>query len=192
MASCAYTTAHGLPDHATRLAATLFRYFDFGGYYGDALAVHSHALRAARMMASPAAEAEALTNLGGVHWRQSCHRQALEHLELALVLVQDARDRAREAIVQTHLGIVYWHLSRYVPAAEHLRKGLEAFSDLGDKTGAAVSLSCLGLVLWRQGHYNEAADHGQRALALFHEVGDRFGAARALAGRPWGRVPAAG
>lgn len=68
VASCAYTTAHGLPDHATRLAATLFRYFDFGGYYGDALAVHSHALRAARMMASPAAEAEALTNLGGVHW----------------------------------------------------------------------------------------------------------------------------
>ncbi|MGI9002320.1 MAG: ATP-binding protein [Pseudonocardia sp.] len=181
VASCVYAAAHGLPGYATQLAATLFRYFDFGGHYVDALTAHSHALHAARSVGDLAAEAEALTNLGGVHWRQGRHRQALDYLDRALPIALDSRDCIREAVTLTHLGIVHWHLSNYAEAAGYLQRGFHLFDELKERTGAAISLSCLGLVLWRQGRFVDAADHGQRALVLFTEVGDRFGAARVLA-----------
>lgn len=181
VAGCIYAAGHDLPDYATRLAATLFRYFDFGGHYVDAVSAHSHALHAARSMGDLAAEAEALTNLGGVHWRQGRHRQALDHLDQALPIALNSGNRTREAIALTHLGVVHWHLSNYADAAGHLQRGLRLFGELEDRVGAAISLSCLGLVLWRQGRFVDAADHGQQALILFTEVGDRFGAARARA-----------
>jgi hypothetical protein len=70
VATCAHTAAHGWPDHTTRLATTLFRYLDVGGHYPDALAIHSHSRSAAAQTGDRTAEAHALTNLGGVHWRQ--------------------------------------------------------------------------------------------------------------------------
>src|SRR6202034_4742823 len=50
----------GWPGHATRLAATLYRYLETGGHYADALIVHGHANHAARLLGDRAAEATAL------------------------------------------------------------------------------------------------------------------------------------
>ena len=56
--------AHGWPDHATRLAATLFRYLDGGGHYPEAVTIHGSARRAARGINDRVAEATALASLG--------------------------------------------------------------------------------------------------------------------------------
>jgi hypothetical protein len=71
----AYASGHGWAGHATRLAATLFRYLDTGGYYAQAVTVHDHARRGARQAGDLAAEATALTNLGAVDLRQSRYQQ---------------------------------------------------------------------------------------------------------------------
>ena len=60
VAAAGHTAAHGWPGHATRLAATLFRYLHSGGHFPEALTVFSHALGAARRTGDHAAEATAL------------------------------------------------------------------------------------------------------------------------------------
>ena len=74
IAVAVHTASHGWPSHATRLAATLFRYLDNGGHYPEAITIHSQARLAARHMGDRAAEAEALTSLGVLDLRQGRHQ----------------------------------------------------------------------------------------------------------------------
>jgi len=183
VATCAHTAAHGWLGHTTRLATTLLRYLDVGGHYPDALAIHNHALRAARHTSDYAAEAHALTNLGIVYWQQSRYAQAADHLQQAVTLAREISDHVAEARALIHLGIVYWQQSRYAQAADQLQQAVTFFREIGsDRAGEAMALTCLGLVYWRQGHYEQAADHQQRALTFFREIGERIGEAIALTG----------
>jgi hypothetical protein len=76
VAVAVHTASRGWPGHATRLAATLFRYLDSGGHYPEAITIHSQARLAARHMGDPAAEAGALISLGVLDQRQGRHPQA--------------------------------------------------------------------------------------------------------------------
>ncbi|MGH3940535.1 MAG: hypothetical protein ACRDTG_18235 [Pseudonocardiaceae bacterium] len=69
-AVCAYAATHGWPGHTIGFATTLVRYLEIGGHYPDAIAIHTHALQAARDIGDRSGEAHALTSLGTVHWRQ--------------------------------------------------------------------------------------------------------------------------
>ncbi|MGH3940726.1 MAG: ATP-binding protein [Pseudonocardiaceae bacterium] len=178
--TCAYTAAHGWPSHTSRLAATLFRYLDAGGHYSDALAVHTHALRAARHTVDQSAEARALTNLGVVCWRQGHHRQAADYLQQARDLSREIGDRTGETRTLDNLGLVYWQQGQYQHAAEHFQQALDLFQALGDRDGEAHALDHLGTVYWQQGHYRQAAEHFQQALDLSRILDDYDGEARAL------------
>jgi len=181
VAACAHTATHGWPGHTTRLATTLYRYLDGGGHYPDALTIHSHARHAAARTGDRVAEAQAVTNLGLVHWRQSRYPQAAEHHEQALTLYRETGDRAGEARTLANLGLVHWRQSRLAEAAEHLQQALTLYRETGDRGGEANALSNLGLIHWRQGRYRQAAEHHRQALALYRETGRRFGEANALA-----------
>src|ERR1022692_913285 len=41
VAVATHAADHGWPDHAIRLAATLFRYLDVGGHYPERVAIHT-------------------------------------------------------------------------------------------------------------------------------------------------------
>jgi hypothetical protein len=75
-AVAAHAADHGWPVHSIRLAATLSRYLERGGYYPEALTIHDSARRAARRLGDKAAEATALTDLGLIDWRQGRYQQA--------------------------------------------------------------------------------------------------------------------
>jgi len=179
-ATCAYTVAYGWPAHTTCLATTLFRYLEVGGHLPDALAMHIHALRAARHTGDQVSEARVLTNLGAVYWQQGRYQQAAEHHQQALVLFREIGDRAGEARALDNLGLVYWQQGRYQQAAEHHEQALVLFREIGDRVGEARALDNLGLVYRRQGRYGRAVEHHQQALVLFREIGDRAGEANAL------------
>ena len=53
VAVAAHAAEHGWPGHATRLAATLFRYLDTAGHYAEAVTIHTNARRAARAHRRP-------------------------------------------------------------------------------------------------------------------------------------------
>jgi Helix-turn-helix domain/NB-ARC domain len=94
VAVAVHTASHGWPGHATQLAATLFRYLDAGGYYTEAVTIHTCARLAAEATGDRAAEATALTSLGVVDWRLARRQQATDHLRQALALFCQAGDQA--------------------------------------------------------------------------------------------------
>ncbi|HEU4421630.1 MAG TPA: tetratricopeptide repeat protein [Pilimelia sp.] len=180
MAAAAHTATHGWSHHATRLAATLYRYLDNGGHVSDAIAVHTHARQAARRGGDRAAEAHALTDLAAGYWRQSGYQQAADHYQQALNLFRDIGDTPGEARALSNLSAICWRRGHYPQATDHAQRALKLYGEIGDRFGEAQALANLGGAYRRLGRYPEAADHYQQALTLFREIGDRQGEAVAL------------
>jgi tetratricopeptide (TPR) repeat protein/DNA-binding XRE family transcriptional regulator len=180
VAVTAHTADHGWPGHATRLAATMFRYLDAGGHYPEAITIHTCARHAARHVGDRAAEATALINLGAVDHRLGRHQQATDGFQQALALCREIGDRTGEARALNNLGLVDQLQGRYQQATEHLQQALAVFRENGDRTGEANALGHLGLIDRLQGHYQQATEHQRQALALCCEIGNRIGEAYAL------------
>jgi DNA-binding SARP family transcriptional activator/Tfp pilus assembly protein PilF len=175
-----HAAACGWPGHATRLAATLYRYLETGGHYADAVTIHSNAHRAACSAGDRAAKATALTNLGIVRWRQGKYEQAAGCHRRALAASREIGDRTGEAIALANLGAVYERQGRPEQAAACHEQALALFRQRGDRSGEARALGNLGSVAVRQGRYEWAVDRYQHALALFRRSGDRPGEASLL------------
>jgi DNA-binding SARP family transcriptional activator/Tfp pilus assembly protein PilF len=180
LAVAAHTASCGWPHHATRLAATLFRYLATGGHNAEAIVLHAHALAAARQLGDRAAEATTLVSLGEVEWRLGRYPQGAGLYDQALTLFREIGDRAGEAHVHGNFGLIAWRQGRFGPASDHYERSLTAFRQVGDRTGEARALDNLGAICWRQGRYQQAAGYHRRALAVFREISDQIGEARAL------------
>jgi tetratricopeptide (TPR) repeat protein len=180
VASCLYAARNGWPEHAVWLAAILYSYLDNGGHPADAIAVHTEARNAARLIGDGVAEAGALTNLAVVYWQLGRHPVAIESLQQALVLCRGLGDGRGAARALGNLGVVHTTTGEHELAAEYHRQALDRFVELGDRVGEANSLTNLGNVLVRLGRGASAAEHHHRALALFRELEHRGGEATAL------------
>jgi DNA-binding SARP family transcriptional activator/Tfp pilus assembly protein PilF len=180
VAVAVHAASHGWPGHATRLAATLFRYLDNGGHNPEAITIHSQARHAARHAGDPTAEAEALTSLAVLDLRQGRHLQAAAHLQQGLALFRDAGDRSGEVRALGNLGILSLQLGHYGQATGHLQQALALFREIGDQAGEARALASLSMIDFQLGRYEQATGHIHRTLALFREAGDRTGEAHAL------------
>ena len=179
VAVAAHTAAHGWPTHTTRLARTLFRYLD-GGHRADALTVHGHAYHAARRSGDPAAQADALADLGIAQMCLGRHGPADQHLQRALVLFRQAGDPAGQARTRNALGSISAELGRYRTATDHFTQALALYRQAGDRIGEARVLNRLGVVEERLGRYPTATDHFTQALALCRQTGFQAGEATAL------------
>jgi tetratricopeptide (TPR) repeat protein len=174
-----HTATHGWADHATRLAATLFRYLDSGGHYPEATTIHSQARLAARHLGDRAAEAETLINLGVLDLEQGLP-QAATHLQQGLALFRETGDRSGELRALGNVGILNLQLGRYEEAAGQLQQALSLCREIGDQPAEARLLSGLGMIDFRLGRYEQAAERVHRTVALFREISDPSGEAHAL------------
>jgi DNA-binding SARP family transcriptional activator/tetratricopeptide (TPR) repeat protein len=182
VAVAVHTASRGWPSHATRLAATLFRYLDSGGHYPEAITIHSQARLAARQMGERTAEAEAVISLGVLDQRLGNHPQAAAaHLQEGLALFREVGDRSGEVRALGNLGILNLQLGRYGPATGYLQQALALFREAGDQAGEARALASLSRIDFLQGRYEQATGHIHRTLALFRATGDRTGEAHAIA-----------
>lgn len=177
----AYTATHGWPAHTDKLSTTLYRYL-VGGYLTDALAVHGHAIRAARQAGDAAGQAHALNNLGVAHLRLGRYGPAAEHIRDALDLFRRTGDRTGEAGMLNNLAEIEVRTGRYDSAAAHLGQALTLFRQLGDRADEANTLDSLGTLHLHRGRSVRAHAHYRRALAIFREIGDRDGESSALNG----------
>ena len=177
-----YTAARGYPGYTTRLADTLYRYFEAGARFPNGLSIHTHALNAARLTGEVAAEADALLNLGAVHWQQGHYRTATDYLGQVLPLARRVGDRVMECRALLSLGLVYWQQGDQEQATDFLHGALELSREIGDRVREARALASLGAVDRRQGRNPQAIEHNQQALAVAREIGDRVSEAYALAG----------
>ena len=180
VAVIAHTARNGWPGHATRLAATLFRYLDGDGYNPEALVVHGHARMAARQAGDREAEATALNDLAAAYWRQGHYDQAARHLQEALALCWELGDRAGQARVLGNLGILHAQQGHYERAARIQECVLRLHRESGNRAAEARALGNLGTVEERQGLYDRASRHYQQSLELNRELGNRRGESYAL------------
>jgi DNA-binding SARP family transcriptional activator len=179
-AIAAHAATSGWPAHATRLAATLFRYLETGGYYPEIAATQEHARRAAREAGDRAAEAEALRGLIVIDLRQGRYQVAADRLQQSLAVYRETGDVAREAGALGNLGIAGFLQGRYQRATSHLQQSLSAYRETGDRTGQARQLNNLSLIELRLGNYQQAGEHLDEAVAICRETGDRADEAYAL------------
>jgi tetratricopeptide (TPR) repeat protein len=180
VAVAAHTADHGWPGHATRLAATVFRYLDTGGHCPEAVTIHSHARHAASQTSDRAAEAAALNNLAVAEWRQGRYQQATSQLQEALALSRQNGDRTGEARALGNLGSIDCEQGSYQQAVGRHQQALAIYRYTADRFGETGALNNLSLVEERQGSYQQAVGHLQQALAMSDASGDRTVQAYAL------------
>jgi DNA-binding SARP family transcriptional activator/tetratricopeptide (TPR) repeat protein len=180
VAAAAHAAAQGWPGHATRMAATVFRYLDVGGHMSEAVTIHSHARRAATVIGDHAAEAEALTCLGVAYLRQSLFDQAAGHLHQALRLCRQTGDRGGEARALVDLGLVDLRQGKHERGRGSLQLGAGVYRDIGDRFGEARAMANLGIVERRLGRYRQASECLLQSLAVCQAAGDRLSQAPVL------------
>jgi DNA-binding SARP family transcriptional activator/Tfp pilus assembly protein PilF len=168
-----HAAEHGWPSHATRLAATLFRYLETGGHYPEAIIIHSRAQIAARQAGDTAAEAVTLNALGLVAVYQSRYQQATGHLEQALALFRKTGDRNGQARALSNLGLASYDQGLNGQASGWWRQALDLHRENGDQVGETIVLGNLGLLDLRQGRYRQASGRLRQALALARTTGHR-------------------
>ncbi len=173
--------------HAAGLSGVLYRYLD-GGYAADALAIHGHALHAARRAGDPFGQADALACLGSARLRLGHLAVVGEHFTEAVRLRVAADDRTGTGRATSGLGVVAERLGHYPEAIEHLLRALPLLRSGGDRTGEARALDNLAIVESRLGRHRAAARRCRQALALFQQTGDLAGEARALNNLGWCEV----
>jgi DNA-binding SARP family transcriptional activator/tetratricopeptide (TPR) repeat protein len=170
----------GWPEHATGLAATVFRYLEVGGYFPEATSIFTHARAAARSIGDRAAEGTALLNLGLVSWWYGQRQLTADRFAEALALFAAAGDRTGEARALANLGMIEGLEGRLPEAAERYERALAIFRGIGDKTGEARALGNLGAVEMDRGRLEEAAERHRQALAILRDAGDQTGEAYQL------------
>jgi tetratricopeptide (TPR) repeat protein len=170
----------GWATTATSLATTLYRFFEIGGHYADALKVHANARHAAFEAGTVHEEAWALTNLGVVLGQLGRPLEAVQRHEEALRLFRKVRDKAGEARSLTNLGLVHWRRGEYRRAETCHRQARRLFQLIGDGVGVGIALTNTGNALRRRSEYRPAISSFEEALRQFGEVGDDVGSARAL------------
>jgi tetratricopeptide (TPR) repeat protein len=168
-----HAAGHGLPGRTVDLSRTLWRYFEVGGHYQEALAVHTTAVEVAAGPGMPAgALADVLVNLGNVQWWLGDHDAARTHFVRAADDRERAGDERGRARALARLGVVDERVGRYVDGLGHLGAAAAIHRRTGDRHGLAVQLVNLGAVHRRLGRHAEAAAHLAEAAHIFADLGD--------------------
>ncbi|MFE7116311.1 BTAD domain-containing putative transcriptional regulator [Streptomyces sp. NPDC057654] len=113
------------------------------------------------------------------HWRSGHaralrgeHTEALDHLELALALVERDGDTAGQAHVTRTVAWVWEQKEDCPRALDHATRALALYAAVGNTAWLANQLNAVGWLSARLGRYEEAQAHCEQALALFRR-GDR-------------------
>jgi tetratricopeptide (TPR) repeat protein len=167
-----HTAESGWPSHATRMAATLFRYLALARH-PEAITIHSYARIAARQAGDSAAEAAALSALGNVAFHHGRYQEATGHLEQALALFRQTGDRTGQARALTNLGVASYLQGRYARASKWWQQSLALHRENGDQAGQGSVLGNLALLDLRQGRYQQATGRLRQSLALARTTGNR-------------------
>lgn len=160
------------PYRAIQVSALLWRYLDTRGHYGDAMALHTLALKVARNHDWLDFEGWGLASIGTVHSRLGQLNEARENLVGALKIEQTARDPRLECQALRHLGHVYTWLGQTADAVDALERALPLARTLEDRCTGGYVLSSLGLAYGRSGRDDDAVACHHGALVLAGSLDD--------------------
>ena len=152
--------------HAEELSDTLWGYFHVRGHHDESLALHTHALVAARTRGDRGAEGVALTGFGVACERLGRYEEALRHHEEAVAVGRETGDVSFTGRVLKNLGVVLRRLGRYEDAERTFEESLSIARAIGNRRGEAAVLCSLALVHETAGRYEDAL----RAMAAVPDI----------------------
>ena len=176
----AHTADGGWPEHTAGLSALLWRYLNLGSHHDEALAIHGHALCAARHHGHIAAAARAEFRIGDVWWRVGRYEDSTAHFEQALILRRQAGDRIGEAHILGGLATVDSLTGRHEQALEHYAQALAIAREVGSRDTEAIQLANVGTVYMQLGRNLDSVEQYEQALAIQREIDAKDDAAWTL------------
>ncbi|GHF76711.1 DNA-binding SARP family transcriptional activator/tetratricopeptide (TPR) repeat protein [Amycolatopsis bartoniae] len=172
VAMSGHALAHGWFRHASRLAATMWRYFHISGNHGDALVMHTNALAAARADGDIAFEADALASRGYINWWLGRYQQALDDCRAAVRIATDLGDRSLEGRALHALGLIHTRMGATEDAERTLQRTLDAGRATGDRILEGYALRGLGEVYLHLGRRREAVARYEEAVSVARSAGN--------------------
>jgi len=170
-------------DHASGLAAVLFRYLDVGGHGVESLVLYGNAARAAAAAGDRTAEAAALISLASAHRRLGRPDEAATVLHRALEVLRETGDVLGQARVWANLGMIEsQYRRRYDVAIEHFTAALPLYRQVGARTMEGFVLNSLGDAEMNRDRYPQAVAYFDQSLAVFRELDYSIGEASVLDG----------
>ena len=140
------------------------------------------ALNLARRLGDRALEAEALGNMGEIHYLSGNMAQASDFYRRGLQMWIEAGDRNGQAQSYTSLGYTASDLGQIKEAFDFYRQALDLQQAIGDRQGEAITLTAMGRLHSRIGESQDALDLFNRALPVLERSGNRVEHARVLTG----------
>jgi len=167
-------------EEGLRLAASLWRFWQARGYFGEG---HSWVVE---MLQRPGAEARtsgraaALTTLGIMHHSRSAFREAVPVLTESLSIREELGDRVGTARTLNALGVIANEEGRNADAEGFYARSVALHREAGNRHGEGLVLGNLGNVRLTQDQYAAALIHYDQALAIFRELNNDAMAGMAL------------
>lgn len=165
----------GMYEHAWRLPATPWGFFNLSKHWDDWISTYEIALKAARLAGHRQGEAWTLCGLGLALTDLRRFEQAVECERTALAISGDLGDTWGEGWALGNLGSTYRAMGRVEDAIDCHRQAFAISRTTGDRWGEGWGLHNLANDYSSSGRHDEAIDHYQRALVIRREVGDQWG-----------------
>ncbi|GAA1027860.1 MULTISPECIES: AfsR/SARP family transcriptional regulator [Amycolatopsis] len=167
---------------AWELARSSWAFFHLRSHWSDWSAAASTALRSARALQDPSAEAAALVDLATPLQHSGELAAAEEDLRSALAIYQTLRDSAGLARAANNLSLVLCDRGEAGTALEYAQFALATFSEVGNGWAQANALGNLGWCYSLEGRHHDAIDHFVRSLVQCRRHDYEWGESFALRG----------
>ena len=127
-------------------------------------------------------KAQALSNIGEIHYLSGELQQSVDWYRGALQLWIETGDSRGQAETYTSLGYAASDLGQIKDAFDFYHQALNLWKAMGDRQGEAVTLTAMGRLYSRVGESQSALDFFNRALPVIERSGNRVEQARVLTG----------
>lgn len=170
---------------ATRLAASVWRFWQTRGYLTEGRRWLGRALELSRSLADAdgpehaerSTLARALQGAGVLAWAQGEYAEAQRNFQESLRFFEALADVEGTAALQNNLGVIALHLGEYGRATGLFEASLQGRRALGNRLGVATVLNNLGATAGKQGDPARAFRYYEESLAIQREVGYTQGVA---------------
>jgi tetratricopeptide (TPR) repeat protein len=173
---------HGLLDIAWKLPDVLRGFYNLRKHWSDWETTHDIALRAARELTDPRAEADVMNGIGTLMKQTGCSAEATGYHQAALERRRAIDDKVGVCSSLDGLGHAYRDVGRLDDAVNCFLESLDIRQGTGDRKGQGWSYNNLGEAKLEAGDVVTALGYFQSALAARIEVGDQWGQGRTLHG----------
>lgn len=150
------------------------------GEWDEALQLFSDAVSLAQKIDDSLRLAQALRELGGIHYSKGNYDTALELDQKSLELFEENEHRIGTAKVMGNIGKVYWKRGEYDAAMKCYRLQIQEADELHDDVIKSDAIRGLGNVHLNLSEYDQAMHYYEQDVALQEKLGDQLALAKTL------------